>query len=341
MKNKNRFDDIDILRGIGIIIMVMGHVGFSGIFDVWIHSYHMPLFFVISGYFFKITESFSIKSLVYKKFKSLIVPYLSFGLLHYFLWLIFFMDSESVWYAPLLRLFTFNTEKLPIAGALWFFTALFFCEIFYNFIVYYVKKSIVADFVILVLSLGTSLITTLTEFRLPLTIDIALSCLIYYHIGRYLRKVTDNFELREKCKNHCVKTIVVAVALMIVNIVLSFCNGYVNIKMGWHAVIPLTWINALIGISSLYLCSVFIDHKVKYIKEILVFIGRNSIVYLCLNQLIIMLLIKLIGAPIGNMGTITPHLMLISIVILVLSMILLSILVVIFNKTKLRFMIGK
>ena len=36
---------IDILRGIGIIIMVSGHIGFGGKFDRYIHTFHMPLFF--------------------------------------------------------------------------------------------------------------------------------------------------------------------------------------------------------------------------------------------------------------------------------------------------------
>lgn len=53
-KVKNgRIDSIDIFRGIGIIIMVMGHIGFGSIFDHLIHAFHMPMFYFISGMFFK------------------------------------------------------------------------------------------------------------------------------------------------------------------------------------------------------------------------------------------------------------------------------------------------
>ena len=46
----NRITHIDIFKGIGILFMVMGHIGFSSIFDKWIHAFHMPMFFFISGY---------------------------------------------------------------------------------------------------------------------------------------------------------------------------------------------------------------------------------------------------------------------------------------------------
>lgn len=45
-----RLEYIDILKGIGIILMIMGHIGFGGIFDFYIHAFNMPLFFFVSGY---------------------------------------------------------------------------------------------------------------------------------------------------------------------------------------------------------------------------------------------------------------------------------------------------
>lgn len=44
---KKRIAYIDILRGIGILLMVMGHVGFGSRFSHYIHAFHMPLFFVV------------------------------------------------------------------------------------------------------------------------------------------------------------------------------------------------------------------------------------------------------------------------------------------------------
>ena len=40
-----RIDYLDIARCIGIILMFMGHVGFSKRFDHFIHAFNMPMFF--------------------------------------------------------------------------------------------------------------------------------------------------------------------------------------------------------------------------------------------------------------------------------------------------------
>ena len=80
----NRIEYLDIARCIGIILMIMGHVGFSKRFDHFIHAFNMPMFFIISGYLFtlKHQEELFFKEYLIKKFKSLIIPYISFGIFH-------------------------------------------------------------------------------------------------------------------------------------------------------------------------------------------------------------------------------------------------------------------
>lgn len=46
--------ELDVVKGIGIIIMVIGHTHFSdGFLNHYIYAFHMPLFFVISGMLFR------------------------------------------------------------------------------------------------------------------------------------------------------------------------------------------------------------------------------------------------------------------------------------------------
>ena len=75
---KKRIAYIDILRGIGILLMVMGHVGFGSRFSHYIHAFHMPLFFVVSGYFY--SAKADLISLAKKRTKTLLIPYLVVGL---------------------------------------------------------------------------------------------------------------------------------------------------------------------------------------------------------------------------------------------------------------------
>ena len=77
---------IDEVKGVGILLMVIGHVYSDFIpneFKVWIYGFHMPLFFIISGYSFGMFEekkysNWSIKDLIKKKAEAYLVPYLCF-----------------------------------------------------------------------------------------------------------------------------------------------------------------------------------------------------------------------------------------------------------------------
>lgn len=64
---------LDIAKGIGIICVIIGHTVEHGsfLFNV-IFSFHMPLFFIVSGILFRKNEK---SQFVKKKFRSLIVPY--------------------------------------------------------------------------------------------------------------------------------------------------------------------------------------------------------------------------------------------------------------------------
>ena len=73
----NRIQYIDIARGIGILLVVLGHNDFALVspfaYQV-IYSFHMPLFFFLSGYF--INPSVGFWEFVKRRFNSLLKPYL-------------------------------------------------------------------------------------------------------------------------------------------------------------------------------------------------------------------------------------------------------------------------
>lgn len=79
-KSKKRMYEIDIARGIAIVLVIIGHSlsDTHNVINQWILSFHMPLFFVISGICF---DDNNTKFLVFlkKKIKHLIVPQLTLG----------------------------------------------------------------------------------------------------------------------------------------------------------------------------------------------------------------------------------------------------------------------
>lgn len=87
-EQNQRINWIDIARGIGIILVVFGHTWRENLPKDWLYSFHMPLFFFISGWLVNIkkTNLINWKNFLIKKFLSLIVPYVLFILLTYLYW---------------------------------------------------------------------------------------------------------------------------------------------------------------------------------------------------------------------------------------------------------------
>lgn len=68
-----RNHSVDIAKGIGIILIIGLHSDFHA---GWMVNFEMPLFFLLSGIFFKTDYNFS--SCIVKKSNTLLIPYLFF-----------------------------------------------------------------------------------------------------------------------------------------------------------------------------------------------------------------------------------------------------------------------
>lgn len=83
MARNSRLTALDSLRGFGILLVVLGHTSWSAGLVSWIFSFHMPLFFIISGMLFherQFLDSFK------KKAARLLIPYLFFGIVTFAYW---------------------------------------------------------------------------------------------------------------------------------------------------------------------------------------------------------------------------------------------------------------
>ena len=78
MKKRNSI--IDIAKGIGIALVILGHITDNSDCKQLIYMFHMPLFFFISGISFKYsyTKDSSFKKFFRKKIKSIMIPYFIF-----------------------------------------------------------------------------------------------------------------------------------------------------------------------------------------------------------------------------------------------------------------------
>lgn len=74
---KYRDTTVDVAKGLGIFLVVLGHVPIPMWLATPIYMFHMPLFFFLSGMFFHLEEKLGYG--IYKKARTLIVPYLFFA----------------------------------------------------------------------------------------------------------------------------------------------------------------------------------------------------------------------------------------------------------------------
>lgn len=87
---KEYFEQVDVLRGFAILLVVLGHavapsnvasdsISWCNNIYTFIYTFHMALFFAISGFCFTNRESYF--SLVAKKARFLLIPYVVFNLI--------------------------------------------------------------------------------------------------------------------------------------------------------------------------------------------------------------------------------------------------------------------
>lgn len=87
----NRNQTLDVLKGIGIILMVVGHSGPPECLNDLIYTFHMPLFFIASGWFFREQNLEDCRGFALRKIKNIYWPYLK--------WCFIFLLLHNVFYS--------------------------------------------------------------------------------------------------------------------------------------------------------------------------------------------------------------------------------------------------
>lgn len=181
---------IDIVKAFGIILMILGHCPAvpQMPFRHFIFTFHMPLFFIVSGYFFKAKD---VKTSLIRDAKHLLIPYIVTCIAVVILSFVkskFMDDNKTLYYiiatfigsgSPHLCLYL---ADMPIIGAIWFLPALFVCKNAYNLLSQYaVHKRLLYSTIIYLVA---TLIGRYVVF-IPFSVLCGLSAIIFYAIGVY------------------------------------------------------------------------------------------------------------------------------------------------------------
>lgn len=264
---KQRDCAIDIAKAIGIILMVIGHCpGISGILRNSIFSFHMPLFFILSGYFYKEQET---KIIITRNYNHLVKPYLITSIACIILCIV-----TQHYEGALLKVFAMFLgagggmifgHKVPVIGPIWFLLALFWCKVVYNIICKKTKHSFVVCVVISTVSfVFGKYITTL-----PLGFLYGLCSLVFYSMGHYWKSKNLNFST---------KMGICGISLWI----LCILKGHLEIADYSCSLYPISMIGAFVGTYMTYRIAKITPTA---LRPMLNWLGNNTLLILCYHTL--------------------------------------------------------
>ena len=188
----NRLPEFDIAKGIAILCVILGHLGNNNINRV-VFVFHMPIFFLISGYF--LSQSGTYKEFVTKKFKQCMVPYIATCIaicvlsvpVSYFLHQDI-MQNLFKWFCG--SIYGSGTRPgifpgIPsFIGALWFLEALFWGSLIVRYVNENYSNTVSKAIIIIVAYIGYA---TAIKVWLPFNIQAGCTAAGFIYLG-YLYK---------------------------------------------------------------------------------------------------------------------------------------------------------
>lgn len=282
IENNMRMEWLDQAKAVCMYFVVLGHsllkVDKHGLFKI-IYSFHMPIFFLLSGFVFNPDKYKSIMDCIKDKIVKLIYPYILLNLLCIPLWYINVktgMVVKDSLLTVLAGIFYSNAKviRAPL-NATWFIVTLFLAEIIYFIIHRYFKE----DRFIFIMSFGLFLLGIISPMgkdiiKAPMHLGVAFVAQFYYACGYLLRKnfayVMRFFEKRKIIKILCLLGIGLFFAK--INKQVDFSNeNYRDV------------VDMLASSFSFSLAIICIIKNVHLHSNWMSFIGKNTLIILALH----------------------------------------------------------
>ena len=275
MENKRRLDYLDLAKGIGILLVTIGHVyGYdANIFENWMFSFHMPLFFIVSGCLIKLKNENISKNTIIKRFKSLMIPYICFSAI--FLIENMFLYNFNI---PIIKSYIIQVVFLGGIQALWFLPCLFVAEILFLLLNQIKIKGLKITSLILCFIISYYISTVNYNYTMKFSSRVLIATGFIW-IG---------YQLFEFINNKEIPMLNIAI-ILIINIILFKINGRVDIYNIVFNNLIIFILNATITSYGLIMMSKKIN--CNFIK----YCGINSLIIMCTHQPLLNIINKFTG----------------------------------------------
>ncbi len=259
----NRIEFIDLAKGICILLVVVSHCHINIPFLQYIR---MPLYFILSGLFFKQYDGFI--NFTIRKTNKILIPFLFFYIVSFLLYTIISHFAPDIRINSAVEKFYFLDplySRLCINSPLWFLLSLFLVNLMYYVIFIFTKNKLAHAVFVTILAICAYLCKS-AEIFLPLYLEKSLYYIPFFFAGYYLKNTDILIEnpLTEK------RNLIIG----IVTLGIFFVLALLPLKEELHTI--RFYFTALSGVIALLL----ILKKIKKLPFIS-FFGRYSIIILC------------------------------------------------------------
>lgn len=280
---EGRNNYIDILKGIGISCVVIGHASWD--VEIWkwqvpigafVYLFHLAVFFFCSGYLYKEETSFCFY--ISKRLKSMYIPFLKYSIVY------FFMRNVFIWLGMLDSSYYSFVESIAVLtdvlvfrgigeflGAFWFLPVLFGAMCLFAGIKFITKDIKYGSILRITLYVSIGFLGLyLTDKNIPLIYNMQVTYLMLpiTAAGYIWKKI-------EKQMKMSVNIIGTLLCFLLLCATLFLDIGYIelskNLIINKWLFYPVTFIGIVfcLGLGKLF-------HKYKWTRQMLSRIGRNS-----------------------------------------------------------------
>lgn len=276
----NRLNWVDSIKGFAIFLVVYGH-NFP-FCEKYIYSFHMPLFLLVSGFFYPKKSHFNDLK---KRFATLVIPYFLWALFLFVFWLLI---AKNIGLSKEFKLSNFKNfigifyaqggmDYMDWGIPMWFLPMLFvsFC---FRFLIDLFFDSLYVRLIVLLFSATFGFYLSMD---LPWSLNVALVAALFLFIGQRIFENIDRFPRN-------IVGFSIILLLFVLHFLLYDYNEKIDMYRSQYGNFVLYLLNGLLGSLCLILLFKFFVNSV-----LLSFIGKFTIVILAL-QTLAMSFIKLV-----------------------------------------------
>lgn len=274
-----RVEWIDIAKGIGIVLVTMGHTNARHLLGDyvgwWINAFHMPLFFVMAGLCFDVNRYPNFIQYLLRKLRALGWPFFALSVFMAVISIVLYWGTDPQWSCWGQMRLILRCDS-PV-NTFWFIETLFEVEIVFWLLARLLRKpALVLGAVTVLGGIGAFVVP---EGGQVLKYNTLLVSLFYYGLGFVGRELEKGVGERGWTAELCTGFGAMAVYSILIATSFHYAVGYWGCLLGnkfWF--FPLS-VLAIFGVSA----TSMVLARIPYVRGTFVWLGVNSIVLMAIH----------------------------------------------------------